>query len=53
MYMCVWRLHECTCVCGGYMTVLVCGGCTCVRSLHDCTCVSVGYMTVHVCVEAT
>ena len=29
--------HDCTCLCGGYMTVRVCGG----------------YMTVHVCVEAT
>ena len=35
MYEC--RLHDCTCVCGCYMTTCVCGG----------------YMTVHVCVEAT
>ena len=32
MTTCVWRLHDCTCVSGGYMTVHVCGG----------------YMTVHV-----
>ena len=24
LYMCEWRLHDCTCVSGGYMTVHVC-----------------------------
>ena len=33
----VWRLHDCTCVSGGYMTVHLCGG----------------YMTVHVFVQTT
>ena len=46
LYISVWRLHDCTCMSGGYMTVHV-------WRLHDCTCVSGGYMTVHVCVEAT
>ena len=34
---CVWLLHDCTCM----------------RRLHDCACVSGGYLTLHVCVEAT
>ena len=37
LYRCVWTLHDCTCVCGCYMTEHVCRR----------------YMTVHVCVEAT
>ena len=44
--MCECRLHECTCVSGGYMTVHVCGG---YMTVHVCG----GYMTVHVRVEAT
>ena len=32
VHVCVWRLHDCTCVSGGYTTVHMCGG----------------YMTVHV-----
>ena len=41
-----WRLHDCICVSGGYMTVHVCVEAT---RLYVCE----GYMTLHVCVEAT
>ena len=37
----VWRLHDCTCVCGDYMTVHVCGD---YMTVH----VYEGYMSVHV-----
>ena len=51
----VWRLHDCTFVSGGALTVRVRVESTrlymCELKLHDCTCVG-GYMTVHVCVEA-
>ena len=51
MTTCVWRLHDCTCMSGEYMTVMYewrLHDCTCMRRLHDCTCVCGGYMTVHV-----
>ena len=41
LYMCEWRLHDCTCV-GGYMIVHV------QVELHDYKCASGGYITVHV-----
>ena len=37
MTVCVWRLHDSTCV----------------SVDHDCTCVCGGYMTLYVCLEAT
>ena len=46
LYISVWRLHDCTCMSGGYMTVHVYGG---YMTVHVCG----GYMTAHVCVEAT
>ena len=54
---CEWRLHDWTCMSGGYMTGHVWVEATwldmCEWRIHDWTCVSGGYMTGHVRVEAT